>query len=681
MGSVWSLRESGIVSLYRYRRWDGTQQIDPFTAEDAMDFIADHVLDEGDLRSALRRMLQRGAESPTGRRMEGLQDLLKRLRQARQRQQQRYNLGSALGDIKERLERIVGTERSAIEDRLKPSPTPPSPAAAGEGTTPELQKMLENLSKRRLQQLDQLPPDAAGQVQQLREYDFLSPDARQQFEDLLKELQEQILQQYFRGFQQGLQSLTPEGLKDIRDMLRDLNRLLEGKGSFDDFMRKWGKNFPPGMESPEQLADYLQKQMAAMESLLNSMTPEMRKGLEDLMANIFQDAEMQSELTRLAANMHRMFPGEGGDEFDFGGDEPVTLQEAMRLMGDMHGLDELEQELLQAIKTNDVSDIDTDEIGRLVGEEARGLADQLQQLTKMLEEAGLIQRKGKDWELTPRATRKIGERALQDIFGRIDGSLLGNHDLIRRGYGAERLDETKRYTFGDPFELDANRTLMNGLFREAAAGGPSSNGRLHLTTDDFEIYRTTAVTRCSTVIMLDMSYSMMMAGRFEAGRRVALALDSLIRNKFPRDWLRVVAFSYFVLTLEPRMLLDSYWVEYGGGTNFQEALRQARVLLERQKGGTRQIVMITDGEPNTYSYWSGGGNGRAAMAETLREVTRCTREGIVINTFMMAQEPSSTHFVRLMAKLNHGRAFFSSPRHLGAYVLLDYVSNKRRAVS
>jgi uncharacterized protein with von Willebrand factor type A (vWA) domain len=670
------LRESGIVSLYRYRRWDGTQQIDPFTAEDAMDFIAEHVLDEGDLRSALRRMLQRGAESPTGRRMEGLQDILERLRQARQRQQQRYNLGSALGDIKERLEKIVDTERSAIQDRLNP----PSPAAAGEGT-PDLQKMLENLSKRRLQQLDQLPPDAAGQVQQLREYDFLSPEARQQFDDLLKELQQQILQQYFKGFQQGLQSLTPEGLKDIRDMLRDLNRLLEGKGDFDDFMRKWGKNFPPGMESPEQLADYLQKQMAAMESLLSSMTPEMRQELEALMENIFQDAELQSELTRLAANMHRMFPGEGGDEFDFGGDEPVTLQEAMRLMGDMHGLDELEQELLQAIKTNDVSDVDTDEIGRLVGEEAKALADQLQQLTRMLEEAGLIRKKGKDWELTPRATRKIGEKALQDIFGRIDSSLLGNHDVIRRGYGAERLDETKRYAFGDPFTLDANRTLMNGLFREAASGRPSGDGKLHLTMDDFEIHRTTAVTRCSTVIMLDMSYSMMMAGRFEAGRRVALALDSLIRNKFPRDWLRVVAFSYFVLTLEPQMLLDSYWVEYGGGTNFQEALRQARVLLERQKGGTRQIVMITDGEPNTYSYWSGGGSGRGAMAETLREVARCTRQGIVINTFMMAQEPSSTHFVRLMAKANHGRAFFSSPRHLGAYVLLDYVSNKRRAVS
>src|SRR5689334_23698939 len=196
-----------------------------------MDFIAEHVLDEGDLRSALRRMIQRGAESPNGRRMEGLQDLLERLRQARQRHQQRYNLGSALGDIKERLENIVNTERGAIEDRMN--------SAGGEDApTPELQQMLENLTKRRLQQLDELPPDAAGQIQQLRDYDFMSPDARQQFEALLKELQEQILQQYFRGFQQGLQSLTPEGLRDIRDMLRDLNRLLEGKGDFDDFMRK-----------------------------------------------------------------------------------------------------------------------------------------------------------------------------------------------------------------------------------------------------------------------------------------------------------------------------------------------------------------------------------------------------------------------------------------------------------
>jgi uncharacterized protein with von Willebrand factor type A (vWA) domain len=675
------------VNYYTYRRWDGTQQIDPFTADDAMDFIAEHVLDEGDLRSALRRMLQRGATSPNGRRMEGLQDLLERLRNARQRHMSRYNLSSTLDDIKERLEQIVNTERGAIDDRLNQSSTEdhPHPNAlppAGEGTapTPELQKMLENLAKRRLQQLDQLPPDPGGRIQQLRDYDFLSPEARQQFDDLLKELQQQILQQYFKGFQQGLQSLTPEALKSIRDMVKDLNDVLEGRGDFEHFKKNWGQHFPEGINSPEELADYIQKQMAAMESLLNSMTPEMRQELEQLMDSIFKDQDLQSELGRLAANMHRMFPGEGGEEFPFGGDEPVTLQEAMRLMEDMHGLEDLEQELMQAIKTNDASHLDTGEIGRLMDAEAKALAEQLQQLTRMLEEAGLIRKKGKDWELTPRAMRKIGEKALQDIFGNIDNGLLGNHDLIRRGFGPERLDETKRYTFGDPFAIDANRTLMNALFREAASPAPGLSGKVRLTVDDFEIHRTTQVTRCSTVIMLDMSYSMMMGGRFEAGRRVALALDSLIRSKFPRDWLRVVAFSYFVLTLEPQMLLDSYWVEYGGGTNFQEALRQARVLLEKQPNGTKQIIMITDGEPNTYSYWSGDG-GRGAMAETMREVARCTRSNIVINTFMMAQEPTLTHFVRVMSKVNHGRAFFASPRHLGQYILLDYVSNKRRAVS
>jgi uncharacterized protein with von Willebrand factor type A (vWA) domain len=670
------------MDFYRYSRWDGSQQIDPFTADDAMEVIAEHILDEGDLRSALRRLMQRGAELPNGRRMQGLQDLLERLRNARDRHLQRYNMNSVLDEVREQLEQIVGKERATIQQRLE--------GAGQEDPDAELRKMLESLANKRLQQLDRLPEDPAGKIKELREYDFMSPEARQQFQELLDRLQQQVLQSFFRNLQQGLQSLTPEALQEIRNMVRDLNDLLEGRGNMDDFKRKWGKFFPPGIDTPEELANYLQKQMEAMQSLLESMSPEMRQELEQLMNRIFQDQELQNELGRLAANMQRLFPGEGGEEFPFSGDEPISLQEAMRLMDDMHGLDDLERELMQSLKTNDATNLDADEIGRLVDQEAKALAQQLQELTKMLEEAGLIRRKGKDWELTPRAIRKIGEKALEDIFGKLDPSLLGNHDLVRRGYGPERLDETKRFVFGDELALDANRTVLNALFREAAGGNgdgraagnrASGSANLRLIPDDFEIYRTTATTRCSTIIMLDMSYSMMMGGRFEAGRRVALALDSLIRMKFPRDWLRVVAFSYFVLTLEPSMLLDSYWVEYGGGTNFQEALRQARLQLQRQHGGTKQIVMITDGEPNTYSYWSGGGGERGALAETLREVSRCTREGITINTFMMAQEPTLTHFVRLMAKVNHGRAFFASPRHLGAYVLLDYLSNKRRAVS
>ena len=310
------------------------------------------------------------------------------------------------------------------------------------------------------------------------------------------------------------------------------------------------------------------------------------------------------------------------------------------------------------------------------------MTEQMQQLTRMLEEAGLIRRKGNDWELTPRAVRKIGERALQDIFGRLQRNAFGDHTMERNGVGVERLDETKTYAYGDPFVIDSQRTVMNALIREGL-GTP-----IRLQLDDFEVYKTETLTQCSTVIMLDMSYSMMMAGRFQAGRKVALALDSLIRSQFPRDNLYVVAFSYFVLTLRPEMLLDSYWVEYGGGTNFQEALRQARLVLAKHKGGTKQIIMITDGQPTTFSSWSGDDNwgwgsyrrSPRALEETLREVVRCTKDGITINTFMMERDRYLSEFVALMAKLNRGRAFFATPSRLGEYVLLDYVNNKRKLV-
>jgi uncharacterized protein with von Willebrand factor type A (vWA) domain len=299
----------------------------------------------------------------------------------------------------------------------------------------------------------------------------------------------------------------------------------------------------------------------------------------------------------------------------------------------------------------------------------------------MLEEAGLIRRKGNEWELTPKAVRKIGQKALQDIFGKIKDSNFGDHTLYQGGLGVERLDETKPYQFGDPFLIDTQRSVLNALRRQGA-GTP-----VKLTRDDFEVYQTESLTQCSTVIMLDMSYSMMMAGRFQAGRRVALALDSLIRSKFPKDNLYVVAFSYFVLTLRPEMLLDSYWVEYGGGTNFQEALRQSRLLLSRHKAGTKQIVMITDGQPTTFSSWtddeglgSWGRRSGRALQETLREVVRCTKDNITINMFMMERDRHLGDFVGLMAKINRGRAFYANTSRLGEYVLLDYVNNKRRVV-
>ncbi len=740
---------------FRYSRWDGSQELDLFTPEDVMEQIADEMLDDGSLRDALRRMMQNGAQFSSGRRMMGLRELLQKLRDARSRNLDRYNLGSILEDITERLERIIETERRSIKHRLgeddegqsdpvggqhadagpedqagsaqsrgsrgqqsaaqqASAQSAGSQAGAGQeggaeqnagqqsgsqsgggqggpapgSTDPMFREIFEGMARRHLEQLDHLPSDVGGRISSLREYDFMDPEARRQFEELLQMLQQQVLQSYFQGLQQGLQSMTPEAMRQLRQMVRDLNNLLEKhrrgedtESDFEDFMKKWGDFFPEGINNVDDLAKHLQQQIQQMESLLNSMTPEMRRQLEDMVDALFQDGDFQQEMSRLAQNLDRLNPSGGApNDFDFAGDEPLTLQEAMRLMGDMNRLDEMEREFMQAIRSNDVSNIDADEIGRLLGEEAQRMTEQMQQLTRMLEEAGLIRRKGNDWELTPKAVRKIGERALRDIFGSLKSATFGDHTIEKSGTGMERLHETKPYQYGDQFAIDVERSIMNAVWRE----GPGSP--IKLRQEDFEVYRTETLTQCTTVIMLDMSYSMMMAGRFQAGRKVALALDSLIRSQFPKDTLYVVAFSYFVLTLKPEMLLDSYWVEYGGGTNFQEALRQARTILNKHKAGTRQIIMITDGQPTTFSSWSGDdawdGYRRSprALEETLREVVRCTKDGITINTFMMERDRYLTDFVAMMARINRGRAFYATPSRLGEYILLDYVNNKRKVV-
>lgn len=659
------------MALYRYSRWDGTQAVEPFTASDVMDYLADHILDEGDLRSAMRDLLQRGASFQSGGRMFGLKDLLERLKQRRQDQLQRYNLGSMFDDIKRQLDDIVQTERQGIDKRLVGEQQPDE----------DLRRMLENVARKRLDQLDALPPEVGGRISALREYEFMDQDARRQFDELLDSLKQQVMDSYFQGLKQALGAMTPERMAQMRDMVRDLNELLEQQrrgdhSGFQKFMDKWGQFFPDGIENAQQLAEHLQQSMAQMQSLLDSMSPEMRGELDQMMQALFQDEGMQRDLARLMSNLDRLFPDARGEPLPFSGDDPVTLQEAMRLMGDMSALDELERELTEAVRTNNADNLDADEIGRLVGDEARRIAEELKDFTRMLEEAGLIQRKGKEWILTPRAMRKVGERALEDIFGRIDRGIAGDHSLTRYGWGMERLDETKPYAFGDSFALDAHSSVMNALRREGR-GVP-----LKITPDDFEVFRSASINQCSTVIMLDMSYSMLRRGRFQAGRKVALALDSLIRSKFPRDTLHVVAFSYFVLPLEPHMLLDTYWID-PYGTDFPEAIRTARSILGKRKGGTKQIVMITDGEPhaNTYGYggYQDGWNMRQAMEDTLREVARCSREGVTVNTFMLDSEPVMTRFVRTLTKINQGRVFFADPSQLGEYLIVDYVKNRSRA--
>jgi uncharacterized protein with von Willebrand factor type A (vWA) domain len=612
--------------------------------------------------------------------MPGLRDLMERLRQQRKQQLDRYSMSDIVKDLQDKLDDVLKTEREGIERRLDEGR---QKAASGEHPNAEqLQQMLEKMAAQKQQQLDQLPDDLGGAIKGLQDYDFMDPEARRKFQELMEMLQQQLMQSHFQGMQQAMQNMGPQQMQALRQMVRDLNQMLRekaegGQPDFRGFMDKWGELFP-GVQNLDQLIEQMQRQAAQMQSLLDSMSPDQRQQLEDLMESILKDQALQQELAELAMNLEELYPMQDARRYPFRGDEPLTLQEAMKLMGELQELDQLEKQLRSADDTSDIEGIDADELRRLLGDESADQLEQLKRLTKMLEEAGYLEQKGRRWELTPLAVRKIGQKALRDIFSRLKRDRFGKHETEQRGAGGDPTDQSKRYEFGDQFILDLKQTLRNSIDRE----GPGTP--LRLKPDDFEVHRTELLTQCSTVVMLDMSRSMIYRDCWNAAKRVALALNTLIRGQYPRDELYIVGFSLYARQYQPEALPYLMLTELNYGTNMQHGLKVSRQLLGKHKGGNKQVIMITDGEPTahlegTHAYFDYPTTPRTYQ-QTRAEVTRCTREGITINTFMLEDSPGLMHFVNQMTQINKGRAFYATPERLGEYILVDYVNQKRRRV-
>ncbi len=646
----------------RYSRWDGSQAVPDLDADDLLSAMSDDLMLDGDLWRALRRLFQQGLQHPEGQRMPGLQDLLKQLRQRRQAQLDRYDLGSALEDIKKKLAEVTQKEREGIKDRLA-------------GTS----------AQQKLAELDRLPPDPAGQVRELQSYDFVDPEAKRLFDELMQSLRQQMLQPLLKGMQQALQGMTPEDLRRLREMLQDLNRMLHQRAEgeepdFQAFKDKWGQLFP-GAESLDELLAQLGSQMAQMQSLLESMSPGQRRELQELMSSLFmKDERLEAAMAQLAANLEELLPlDELRHRYEFGGDEELTLREAMKLMEELQQMDQLERQMRRAERAEDLAEIDPAQVEKLLGEDAARDLDKLREIAKKLEEAGYLERRGDRLELTARAIRKIADKALRDIFTHLRRDRFGRHVVSHRGAGGDRSDDTKRYEFGDPFLLDLKETLMNAVER-AGPGTP-----VRLSPGDFEVFRTELSTRAATVVMLDMSRSMINNGLFLPAKKVALALHALIRGQFPRDRLHIVGFSLYAREFTAEQLPSLTWTDWNVGTNMHAGFALSRQLLGREKVGNKQIVMITDGEPTAHLEGNEAEFAypptRRTLQETLKEVQRCTREGVTINTFMLDRSPTLTAFVQEMARINRGRAFFAAPERLGEYVLVDYVRNKRRAAS
>lgn len=710
----------------RYSRWDGTQQIGPISAEDLMRAMSDDLMQDGDVNRALQRLFRWGFQRPDGENVPGLQGLLQRLRERRQEQLERYNLQSMLSDIADRIEQIVQTEREGIARRLDDLPRPetdagektssaeaeptprqeragdearhgekgsgagqlPEGADASSQAEPDLQHLLESMAARRLHQLDELPRDPAGAIRALTDYDFMVPEARQMFQELLEQLQQQMTQQMFQGMQQALTDMTPEDLAEMRQMMQELNEMLEARQRGDDpgfqeFMHRWGHFFGPDINSLDELMERLQQQMGAARQLMQSMSAEQRGQLEGLMQAAMRDDQLRQEMSRLGQNLGAMIPPEQRQRgYQFSGDESLTLEQAMRLMERLDEYDQLESQFRDVRDWDDLAELDEHRIRDLLGDEEGEHLEQLQQIARMLEEAGYIKPTRRGYELTPQGVRKIGEKALNDIFADLKRDRMGQHDLRREGGAGDRTDVTKPYEFGDPFLLDIPKTIMNAVQRGA---GPSlGDQRIKLEPHDFEVYRTEYSTRSATVLMVDMSRSMLYNGCFTAAKRVSLALDSLIRGKYPRDHLSIIGFSYLAQEIKPADLPALDWNEYNYGTNMQHGFQLARQILSREKSANRQIIVITDGEPTAHF-----DNGHVRFSypptprtfqETLREVIRCTRDGITINTFMLERSPYMVQFINDLMRINSGRVFVATPDRLGEYILVDYVANKRKLI-
>ncbi|MGA1505011.1 MAG: hypothetical protein ACO37V_00380 [Ilumatobacteraceae bacterium] len=655
---------------FTYSRWDGTQKGFELDADSLMRELTDELIHHGDPNAALRRIMQQGIRDRNGRNIEGIRQALDRIRNKRKEIRERGNIGHEFDDVARELDDIVDEERLAVDSVER--------AAMESGDTRRADVARESAMDRRLR-LDMLPDDLARKIEALSHYDFQSPDAQLRFERLSERLKDQLSRRQFEQVASGIESITPEALARMNEMMKALNDMIERhqRGEdpmFEEFMKKFGEFFPENPATLDELLELIAKRMAAAQAVLNSMTPEQRAELQELTEQMLGDNEVREQMQRLGANMQSMFPDMGwGDSQEFTGEQPMPFGEALRSMQQLGDLEELERFLQNANSPSALQEVDLDKVRDLLGDESAESLDRLARLTETLRQAGLVDQKEGRLELTPRGLRTIGKQALSDLFGRLERDTLGQHRIERVGTGHERAHDTKPYEYGDPFHLDLQRTLRNTLRRQGG-GLP-----LRLSPDDFEIDQTEQLTRSSTVLMVDLSLSMPMRDNFLPAKKVAMALHSLISSQFPRDYLGLVGFSETARELRHEQLPEVSW-DFVYGTNMQHGFALARRMLARQSG-TKQIIMITDGEPTAHVRPDGEvffsyPPAYSTVEATLREVMRCTRDDIRINTFMLDADGALRSFIEQLTAINKGRAF-TTPETLGKYVLVDFLEHKR----
>ena len=642
---------------YRYGSWSGGRDPlePPYDVASALDQIGEQVLDGASPRQALRDLLRRGADG-----LRGLDDLRRQVAKRQRQARQKGQLDGTLQEVRELLDKALEAERR----ELFPDPS--------------------DAARMRELELDTLPSDTARAVQALKPYDWRSPEAREAYEQIDDLLRREVLDSQFKGMKQALEHASPQDMQAVKDMLADLNAMLEADArgehtpeQFEQFMEKHGEFFPSEPETLEELVDDLARRAAAQQRLMDSLTPQQRQELGELMQGAM-DLDLQAQMAQLGDSLRNARPDLpwGGRE-RMRGEQGMGMGDATTALEELADLDDLESALGQDYPGASLDDIDEAAVQRALGRGAVDDVAALRRIERELLDQGYLVRDGQGrLELSPRAVRRVGATALRRVFSKLEAGGRGGHDVQDAGAAGETTGASRAWQFGDEQPLDVVRTVRNAVLR---AGRSSDGVRLHV--EDFEVVETERRTSAAVALLVDLSFSMELRGTWGTAKQTALALHSLVTTKYPQDSIEIIGFSDYAQVLSPEKLagLDAQRVQ---GTNLQHALVLAGRHLGKHPDSEPVVLVVTDGEPTAHLTRSGYAEFcwpplPETLELTMAEVERVTRRGATINVFMLDDEPRLVEFVEHLAARNGGRVFSPDPDRLGEYVVSDYLRARR----
>ena len=642
---------------YRYGSWSGGRDPlePPYDVASALDSIGEQVLDGASPRQALRDLLRKGADG-----LRGLDDLRRQVAKRQRQARQKGRLDGTLQEVRELLEKALEAERR----ELFPDPS--------------------DAARMRELELDTLPTDTARAVQALKPYDWRSAQAREAYEQIDDLLRREVLDSQFKGMKQALQNASPQDVQAVKDMLADLNTMLEADArgehtqeAFDRFMAEHGEFFPSSPETLEELVDDLARRAAAQQRLMDSLTPQQRQELGELMQGAM-DLDLQAQMAQLGDLLRNARPDLpwGGRE-RMRGEQGMGMGDATTALEELADLDDLEAALGQDYPGASLDDVDEAAVQRALGRGAVDDVAALRRIERELLEQGYLVRDGQGrLELSPRAVRRVGATALRKVFSKLEAGGRGGHDVQDAGAAGETTGASRAWQFGDEQPLDVVRTVRNAVLR---AGRSDTGVRLHV--EDFEVVETERRTSAAVALLVDLSFSMELRGTWGTAKQTALALHSLVTTKYPQDSIEIIGFSDYAQVLTPERLagLDAQRVQ---GTNFQHALVLAGRHLGKHPDSEPVVLVVTDGEPTAHLTRSGYAEFcwpplPETLELTMAEVERVTRRGATINVFMLDDEPRLVEFVEHLAARNGGRVFSPDPDRLGEYVVSDYLRARR----